>query len=78
MSNSKKTNITWKQSEKGKVCTAVAFDSEGNILAKAHVTLPHDVSLEFYKSYGNLGSKEIEKAAKSQVQFMLDNPELFK
>lgn len=77
MSKFSEIDVSWKRSEKGKVCTAFAVDSEGNILAKAHVTIPRDVSIEIYKSYGNLGDEEVENAAKVEVVFMLDNPELF-
>jgi len=77
MSKFSKIDVSWKSSEKGKVCTAFAVDCESNILAKAYVTVPRDMSIEIYKYYGNLADEEIEKVAKAEVEFMLDNPELF-
>jgi len=77
MAEIEKIGVNWKKSEDGEVCTAIAFSKEGKVLAKAHITLPQESSLYFYKAYGNLGRDEIEKAAKAEVSFMLDHPELF-
>jgi ABC-type Fe3+-hydroxamate transport system substrate-binding protein len=77
MADIDRIDVTWKDSEKGRVCTATAISQEGEILAKAHITLPSECIVEFYRASGNLGDEEIEKAAKADVVFMLDNPELF-
>jgi hypothetical protein len=77
MADIDRIDASWKDSEKGRVCTATAISREGEILAKAHIILPSQCIVEFYKVYVNLGEEEIVKAAKEEVKFMLNNPDLF-
>ncbi len=72
-----KIEVTWKSSKRGRVCTATAVSKNGKVLARCHITLPHELTTEFYRAYGSLCDVEIEKAARAEVNFMLDNPALF-
>ena len=78
MQNAYEIKISWKSSEKGRVCTASAISKNGEVLAKAHFTLPTGITNEFYRTLGNFGVEEIENLARSEIKFMIENPELFK
>lgn len=69
--------MTWKDSEKGRVCTAIAISQKGEVLAKAHIILPSEYTVEFHTAYASFGNEAIEKAAEAEVKFIVDNPDLF-
>jgi hypothetical protein len=68
-------SIAWKESEKGRVCTAAAYSKEGRLLAKSHINLSLIRSLcEFYRT---IDDRQIEKVAEREVRFILAHPELY-
>lgn len=74
---SHKNKIEWKNSEKGRVCKAIAIAEDGNVIAEAHIAVPSDMSTELFKVWSNLGDELIEKAALEELKFKLDNDILF-
>ncbi len=71
-----KIKIKWRHSEKGKVCTATVVSDKGKVVAK-HITIPNDIITDFHRAFGGLGDEEIEKAAREELKFILENPDLF-
>jgi hypothetical protein len=68
-------NITWKNSDKARVCTATAYSKDGKLLGKIHINISLIKSLgEFYRMFDD---SQIEQAAEKEVKFMLDHPELY-
>lgn len=77
MADIARIDVTWKESEKGRVCTAIAISEKGEDLAKAHITLPGKYTGGFETIYASSSNEVIEKAAEAEVKFIVDNPDLF-
>ena len=74
MADIDKFDVTWKSSEKGRVCTATARSKEGEILEKGHILLSNECAPDFYQKFDDAS---VEEWAKEEAKFKLDHPGLF-
>jgi len=72
-----KIEIKWRNSEKGRVCFAMAVTENGEIINEEHVTIPFTVQTELYKRFAELSKEMVEGLVHELLKFKLDNPDLF-